>query len=157
MLKFRAFQQLNSGWPAARHTFPAGDMAGQEAHGEASKPFEPFYWQLLHYNTQIPSRAPDSPIPAALGLEDFCDEDQDSAEFQLAQSPSHPNDPANPGFPSRNLHCDAELASLDLEESTQTQSSFPALPCFRASASHYTLGSSGDYRANEHDRYIASS
>jgi hypothetical protein len=56
-------------------------MAGQEAHGEAS---ERFYWQLLHNNTQIPSRAPDSPILTALLLEDFRDEDQDSAEFQLA-------------------------------------------------------------------------
>jgi hypothetical protein len=55
-------------------------MAGQEAHGEAS---ERFYWQLLH-NTQIPSRALDSPILTALLLEDFRDENQDSAEFQLA-------------------------------------------------------------------------
>ena len=118
-------------------------MAGQEAHGEAS---ERFYWQLPHNNTQIPSRAPDSPIPTALLLEDFRDKDQDSAEFQLARTPSNSNDPANLGFPGLNLHCDAKLASLDPEENTQTRSSFPALPSFRASAGHHTLGSSGDYR-----------
>src|SRR5271156_6426129 len=93
---------------------------------------QPFYWQVPHNNTQIPSRAPDSPIPTALLLEDFRDEDQDSAEFQLSRTPSHSNDPANPGFPGLNLHCDAELASLDPEESTQTQSPFPTLPSFRA-------------------------
>jgi hypothetical protein len=40
-----------------------------------------------------------------------------------------------------------ELGSLDSEESIPTQSSFPLLPSFRASAGHHTLGSSGDHGA----------
>jgi hypothetical protein len=62
---------------------------GKKLTVKASEAFEPFYWQLPHNSTQIPSRAPDSPIPTTLGLEDFRDEDQDSAEFQLARTPSH--------------------------------------------------------------------
>lgn len=86
------FWQLNSDWPAVRHTFPVDDMAGQDAHGVPSSPSTCGFPTA----TPIPSRAPDSPTPATLDLEDFGDEHQDSAEFQLARTPPHSNDPYQP-------------------------------------------------------------
>jgi hypothetical protein len=74
--------------------------------------------------TPIPSRAPDSPTPATLDLEDFSDEHQDSAEFQLARTLPHSNDPTNPGFPD--LHCAA--GTWQFRHSVP----FPLLPSFRA-------------------------
>jgi hypothetical protein len=76
--------------------------------------------------TPIPSRAPDSPTPAALDLEDFSDEHQDSAEFQLARTLPQSNDPTNPGFPDLNLHCAA--GTWQFRHSVL----FPLLPSFRA-------------------------
>ena|SRR5947209_20491944 len=54
---------------------------GKKVRGE---PFEP-PTNGFPTATPIPSRAPGSPTPTALHLEVFCDEDQDSAEFQLAR------------------------------------------------------------------------
>jgi hypothetical protein len=86
------FWQLNSDWPAVRHTFPVDDMAGQDAHGAPSSPST---CGLSHCNTYS-FKGSRLANPAALDLEDFGDEHQDSAEFQLARTLPHSNDPYQP-------------------------------------------------------------
>jgi hypothetical protein len=114
-------------------------------------------WQHVEYaepqasqNTGSRTRSrtpPKTPRLANLELDEDFDEDQDDPELQLVPSVSHSEDPANTGGADLDSQFDAELASLDSQNSTPTQSFFPALPSFTSAAGHHSVEYAGDEAA----------
>jgi hypothetical protein len=100
--------------------------------------------------TDIHTTPPASPRPADLELDQDFDEDQDDPELQLTRSISHSEDPANTGRSDIDSLFDAELASLDPDDGTPTQSFFPPisglapLPSFISPSGYHTVEYAGD-------------
>lgn len=132
---------LNYEWLQSRQTFLLSNMADQ--HGEHVEP------QCT--NTYHPA----APHPASLGLEPGFDDSFDDPELQLTQSISHSEDPGNSGGSDTDFLFDAELARLDPNDSTPTQSLFPPLSslarlsCFVSPAGYHTAEYSRDELDND--------
>jgi hypothetical protein len=93
---------------------------------------------------------PPTPHPTDLELDAYFDEDQHAPDLELVRTFSHSEDRANTCGSDIDSPFEAELASLDSENSTPTQSLFPPLPGFAALSSfispagYHTVEYAGD-------------
>jgi hypothetical protein len=84
--------------------------------------------QLPATKPQSTSTTPPTARSASLELDEAFDQDHDDPQLQLTRTLSHSEDPANTGASETDSLLDAELASLDPDDSTPTQACFPPLP-----------------------------